>query len=237
MVCLLSCHISPHPMQGVLVLTRYASEPENAAIATFAFQRGNGSVMLLVAAARTNIFVKAWRAGCRCRGGGSVRRGKQVHRPIKIRQRGHPSYPFDVVTEPLWRANPLTLAATFLFRPDKHLTVVPRGLGSLDHVCNFRYVSSASFSTSDHRRRHSAAGDDRTPATASPEFRFDLRCVHLVLNAYQERFGNIRCSSVASRRRRSSGLRLLPQQIHAYQHGRNATDHPAGRVAAGETKQ
>src|SRR5436309_1350198 len=96
-VCSLSCHISPHPMQGVLVFTSNASEPENAAIATFAFQRGNGSVMLLVAATRTKSLVEARRTGSRCRGGGCVRRGKQVLRPVKIRQRGHPSYPFDVV--------------------------------------------------------------------------------------------------------------------------------------------
>src|ERR1700733_7367727 len=110
MVCLLSSYISPHPMQGVLVFTRNASEPENAAIATFAFQCGNGAVMLLVAPARTIIFVEARRAGSRCRGGCCVRRGEQIHRPVKIRQRGHRSYPFEVVTKPLWRANPLTRA-------------------------------------------------------------------------------------------------------------------------------
>jgi hypothetical protein len=133
MACWLSFQISPHPVQGVFIFARNAPKPENAAIAAFAFQSENGSIMLLVAPTRTIIFVEARRAGSRCCCCCCcVRRGKQIRSPVKKWQRGHRSYPFDVVTEPLSRATPLTRAATLLFRPDKHLAVVRGRRGSPD---------------------------------------------------------------------------------------------------------
>jgi hypothetical protein len=135
----------PKSMQGVLISARNAPKPENAAVAAFTFQRGNGSVVLLVAAAGTIIFVELRRARCRRCGDCCVRCSKQVRRPVKEWQRSHRSYPFKVVTEPLWRAIPLTQTATFLFRPDKRL-----GRGAADRVpcATSGYVSPASFSAS-----------------------------------------------------------------------------------------
>jgi hypothetical protein len=106
-------------MQFVLVFARNGPEPENAPIVAFAFQSGNGPVMLLVAPARTIFFVEQRRARGRQGGIRSMRRGKQVERPVEKRQGGHCLYPFKVVTKPLWRAIPLTQTATFSFRSGK----------------------------------------------------------------------------------------------------------------------
>ena len=216
-------------MQGVLVFTRNASEPENAAIATFAFQSGNGAVMLLVAPTRTIIFVEPRRAGSRQCGGCRMRRGKQVRRPVKIRQRGHRSYPFDVITEPLRRATSLTRAPTLLFRPDKHYPGLRRGRGLAGPVCNSRYVSSASFS-----RLGSLPATLQTPVTtenaaasfAGVSFRPPICGVRS--QSYKARSRNIRCSGVASRYSRSSGCgfcrnKFMPTSTA----GTPQTTHPA----------
>jgi hypothetical protein len=107
-------------MPGVLVFARNGSKPENATIAAFTFQSGNGAVMLLVAPTRTIIFVEPQRGGRRQSSGGCMGRGKQVRRPVKKWQRGHRSSPFEIVTKPLWHAKPLTPATTVLFRSGTH---------------------------------------------------------------------------------------------------------------------
>jgi hypothetical protein len=88
----LTCsHVKPVliPMQFVLVFARNGPEPENAPIVAFAFQSGNGPVMLLVAPARTIFFVEQRRARGRQGGIRCMCRGKQVERPVEKRQGGH----------------------------------------------------------------------------------------------------------------------------------------------------
>jgi hypothetical protein len=85
-------------MQSVPVFAPNGSEPEHATIAGFAFHRGNGPVMLLVAPTGTIIFIEPQRAGGRRGLDRSVRGSKQVGRPVKKWQGSHRSYPFKVIT-------------------------------------------------------------------------------------------------------------------------------------------
>jgi hypothetical protein len=66
----------PISMQAMPISARNTPKPENAAVTAFALQRGNGSVVLLVASAGTIIFVELWRAGSRRGGDCCVRSSK-----------------------------------------------------------------------------------------------------------------------------------------------------------------
>jgi hypothetical protein len=132
-------------MQSVPVFAPNGSEPEHATIAGFAFHRGNGPVMLLVAPTGTIIFIEPQRAGGRRGLDRSVRGSKQVGRPVKKWQGSHRSYPFKVITELLWRAIPSTRVPRLCsVRTDGWQRSVA---GVVDEVpcTTFRSISSASF--------------------------------------------------------------------------------------------
>jgi hypothetical protein len=113
---LLSCRSRLPGNTCMFVAAGQRAEPKDPTITALDLQSGNGSIMPLVASARTIIFVDMpYRTNWRC---GGVRCRKQVGRPVKIRQRRHCSSPV------LSKSMPLTAVAVLSFLPE----LVPKAI-------------------------------------------------------------------------------------------------------------